>query len=97
MLGGHRWDSGDRDDACRCKEGILQMRLKSGRLVKRKYESSPFGGSVKTDVETQDERDWNSYVADQRELRDDPEYDPIRFDDGSGASSLSPRARGGGA
>lgn len=77
--GGHPWDSYDRDDECRCKEGVLQIRLKSGGFVRRRYLSSPFGGSIQTDAETQDDRDWNSYVDEQRELLNDPFFDPLTF------------------
>jgi hypothetical protein len=80
---GHSWDPHDRDDYCRCKEGVLQIRLKAGGLVQRRYLSSPFKADIKTDAVTADERDWNAYIAEQRELRDDPTFDGLMFDDGS--------------
>jgi hypothetical protein len=83
VTGGHPWDPYDRDDYCRCKEGILQIRLKSGRLVQRRFLSSPFADHVQTDAETTDERDWNAYIDQQRELRDDPTFDGLTFSDGS--------------
>lgn len=77
---GHKWSDDDIDDQCRCKEGVIQVRLKDGRLVRRRYLSSPFETKVMTDAETQDDRDWNAYVDEQRELRDDPFFDPLTFD-----------------
>lgn len=80
---GHNWDSRDRDDYCRCKEGVLQVRLKNGMMVQRRFQSSPFAAEVKTDAISEDERDWNAYIDEQRELRDDPTFDGLAFDDGS--------------
>ena len=75
-----------RDDRCRCKEGILQYRTQTGRFIVRKFLSNPFKGKVKTDAETQDERDWNSYITEQRENRGDVSWDPVQFTDGSSTS-----------
>lgn len=71
----------DQMDRCRCAEGIMQYRLQNGRLMVRKFMSDPFGGKVVTDAETQDERDWSAYITEQRERMDDPDWDPIVFDD----------------
>lgn len=68
----------DRDDYCRCTEGIMQLVTKNGRFIQRKFLSDPFAGRVITDAETEDERDWNTYLAEKREQLDDPTYDPIR-------------------
>jgi len=73
----------------------MQIRLKSGRLVRRRFTSSPFGGKVSTDAETQDDRDWNSFISDQRELRDDPFFDPMRFNDGTSITDWQKNARNG--
>ncbi len=81
---GHNWDPYDIDDTCRCVEGVLQIRLKRGDLVKRRFNSNPFAAEVKTDAISEDERDWNAYIDEQRELRDDPFFDGLQFDDGSG-------------
>lgn len=76
-------DPYDDRDRCRCREGILQIRLKNGQLMVRQFQSSPYGGEVQTDAESQDERDWNSFISEKREQLDDPTYDPIQFEDGS--------------
>jgi len=81
-----RWDEEgkrdphDIDDQCRCKEGILQYRLKNGKMVKNKLPNDPFQESVDTNQETEDERDWESYLQDKREQLNDPEWDPIQFE-----------------
>lgn len=84
---GHDWDKYDRDDECRCKEGIMQVRLKSGNLVRRKFLSSPFESTVKTDAISQDESDWNAYLQEKREFLGDESFDPLQFEDGSGSVS----------
>lgn len=76
-------DPYDIDDQCRCKEGILQLRTKQGVMIQRQFYSDPFGGSVVTDAETDDERQWNQFVTERREALNDPTFDPVRFDDGS--------------
>lgn len=70
----------DPDDYCDCVNGILRHRTASGRLIVRKFMSNPYAGSVRTDAETQDERDWNSFIAEQRELRHDPTFNPIQIE-----------------
>lgn len=76
-----RKDPYDIDDVCRCNEGILQWRVNSGKekgmLVQRRLKSDPFGGQVKTDAVSQDERDWNAYLKEKREIMNDPNWDPI--------------------
>ena len=66
------------DDYCRCSEGILQIRHKSGRIIQRRFESNPFKANVQTDAETQDERDWNQFLNEKREILDDPTWNPIQ-------------------
>lgn len=68
------------DDTCRCKEGVLAVRLANGRLIKRRFESNPFKGSVQTDAETQDERDWNSFIADKQNQMNNPNWNPIQIE-----------------
>lgn len=86
-------DPYDVDDKCRCKEGILQYRLKNGMMIKRKFESNPFAGRVMTDAETQDEIEWRQYVQEQREKMDDPTFDPVQFDDGTSTLDFIDQAK----
>jgi len=76
-------DPYDIDDRCRCTEGILQYRLKNGRLILKHFYSDPFAGQVMTDTETADEMQWRQYVTEQREKMNDPTFDPVQFDDGT--------------
>ena len=69
----------DPDVFCDCAEGILRHRTQKGQLIIRRFHSNPFGGKVQTDARSQDERDWNAFVAEKRELLDDPDWDPIQF------------------
>ena len=71
----------DPDDYCRCKEGILQIVTKKGMMVQRKFLSDPYKGKVTTDAESEDEADWNQYVAEKREQLDDPSFNPIQITD----------------
>lgn len=71
------------DDACRCTEGVLTYRTKWGKWIVRRFLTNPFKGKVTTDAETQDERDWNSYITEQRQIRGDESWDPVQFTDGS--------------
>lgn len=75
----------DPDDYCDCRNGILRYRTKSGRFIMRKFMSNPYKGEVKTDAETQDERDWNAFIDEKREKMDDPTWDPIQMMDGASA------------
>ncbi len=88
-------DPYDIDDRCRCKEGILQYRLQTGQMIQRRFYSDPFAGKVVTDSVDQDEIEWNQYVDEQRERMDDPNFDPIQFDDGTSTKDFIDRARRG--
>jgi hypothetical protein len=90
-----RLDPYDIDDRCRCAEGVLQFRVKDGRLLKKNFMSNPFAGKVITDAETPDERDWNQYIKERREQLDDPNYDPVRFEDGESTYDWTQRQRAG--
>lgn len=74
------------DDLCFCKQGIMRWVTKQDRLIIRKYETNPFKSEVKTDAVTPDEEDWNRYLGEQRELRNDEHWDPVKFNDGSGTT-----------
>jgi hypothetical protein len=78
---------------CRCTEGILQLRLKSGRFVQVRYQHDPFAGRVRFEGETEDERDWNNYIQLEREWRDDEHFDPVRYLDGTSTYDAARRAR----
>ncbi|HJS83543.1 MAG TPA: hypothetical protein VJ742_11990 [Nitrososphaera sp.] len=56
-------------------------------MVIKKFLSDPFAGKVHTDAESQDERDWNSFINEKREQLDDPDWDPIKFTDGTASST----------
>lgn len=83
------------DDLCRCKEGTMVWVTKEGRVITRKYKSSPFESQVKTDTQNQDDRDWSAYLNEQRERLDNPEWDPIQFTDGSSTTDWSSKYRAG--
>lgn len=87
VQGGHSWDRYDRDDECRCSEGILKIRRKNGQLVMTRYSKNPFQAIATREHITQDERDWNQYLQNAREELDDELYDPLIFDDGTTYSS----------
>ena len=70
-----------RDDYCECKKGVLRWVTQKDQLIIRRFQSNPFGGKVTTDAESQDEKDWNQYVAEKREELNDPHWDPIRIYD----------------
>lgn len=69
------------DDYCECKVGVLRWVTKAGQVIIRRFESDPFKGSVQTDAESQDEKDWNSYISEKREELNDPHWDPIKIVD----------------
>lgn len=77
-----KFDPYDIDCYCDCRNGILRHRTQDGRLIVRHFLSDPFGGKVSTDAETEDERDWNAFVAEKREYLNDPNWDPLEFADG---------------
>lgn len=81
------------DDRCRCSEGILQYRLKNGHMIMRHFHSDPFAGKVVTDAESQDEKEWNAYVDEQREKYNNPDWDPVTFDDGTSTRDFLDQAR----
>jgi hypothetical protein len=83
------------DDACRCKEGVLQFKLQTGEMVIRRFKSNPFEGKVITDAETEDERDWNSFVDEKRNQLGIENWDPVRFNDGTSTYDWMRKARGG--
>ena len=46
-----------------------------------KFKSNPFAGKVKYLKQSEDERDWDSYVKDMREKMNDPNWNPITIVD----------------
>lgn len=72
----------DIDDRCRCPESILQYRTKKGVLVKLPLQNNPFAGTVTTEPDNPDKRDWQRFLQEERERRDDPYYTPLFTDDG---------------
>jgi hypothetical protein len=42
-----------------------------------KFTTNPFRGQVKYEKQSEDERDWDSYVSDMREKMDNPYFNPI--------------------
>lgn len=89
-----RRDPTDIDDYCRCREGILQFRLQTGKMIQRRYKSDPYGGKVRTDAETKDEQEWNQYIKESREKLDDERWDPVRLTDGTSTHDWMKRQRG---
>lgn len=77
-----RRDPYDRDDRCRCVDGVLQYRTQTGQLIISRYKNDPFKGRIQQTATTQDEKDWNSYVQSQREKYNDPHWDPIHVTEG---------------
>lgn len=71
----------DPDDFCDCKRGIMRIRTNQGRLIVTKFPGNPFGGRAKFEGQTVDERDYESYVREQREKLNDEHYDAVTFDD----------------
>lgn len=86
-------DPYDYDDMCRCAEGVLQYRANDGRLLKKRFLSSPFASNIVTDAETKDEQEWKQYIAESRERLDDETWDPVRFTDGTSTHDWARRAR----
>lgn len=74
-----KYDPYDIDNHCDCKNGVLRWRTKEGKLIITPYPSNPFEGAVVKERETQDERDWNAYLHQQREKRNDPSFNPIEI------------------
>lgn len=75
----------DPDDYCRCKEGVLQYKTKEGRLLVAKIPGNPFGSKIESEKETVEERDYNAMVKRMREKTGDPNWDPVRFENGLSA------------
>ncbi len=71
----------DKDDYCDCKNGNLRWKTKQGKLLMTRFKTNPFKGTVKYEKKSEDERDWDSYVADMREKLDDPNWNPITIVD----------------
>lgn len=88
-------DPYDIDDRCRCREGVLQYRTKVGRLVVTKLPNNPFKQTMKFDSITQDEKEWEQYVDEERERLNDPGFDPVRFNNGQSTLDWTRRARSG--
>ena len=66
----------DRDDVCECRNGILRWKTQTGRRIIAKFD--PSTGNVIEEKKTQDEADYNAYLKEQREKRDDEHWDPIQ-------------------
>lgn len=84
----------DPDDTCRCTEGILQYVKETGQLVQVRFKSNPFAGVVKYQPVDKDEDDWESYLKDVREKKDDENYDPIQFQDGTSTAKWLKSSQG---
>lgn len=74
-----RRDPYDDRDQCRCSEGILQIRMKNGKLAQYKYPHNPFAGNIQSESRTKDEEEYDDYVNMMREKLDDPYYDPVQI------------------
>lgn len=75
------------DDLCRCKEGNMQWVTRDGKVLRRRFTSSPFASKVITDSHTQDDRDWNAFVTEKREALNDENWDPLQFHDGTSVTN----------
>lgn len=73
----------DPDDYCDCKNGILRYRAQNGRQLLARLSGNPFAGKVVSTPMDSDERDWEAYLTEVREKRDEPDWDPIQFYDGT--------------
>jgi hypothetical protein len=49
----------------------------------------PFKGQIQQETKTQDEQDYEAYLKEEREKRDDPTWDAVTFDDGSSVQDWS--------
>ncbi len=67
----------DPDDFCDCKNGVLRWKTKNGKILMTRFKANPFKGQVKYQKKSEDERDWDSYVADMRNKMGDPNWNPI--------------------
>lgn len=74
-------DPYDTEDQCRCREGLLQYRVKSGQLIKTELKRDPFGGTIEThNAVTEDEKEWEDYLQSERERRNDASWDPVTIE-----------------
>ena len=69
------------EDYCDCKNGVLRWRTQQGKLIMTRFKSNPFAGKVKYLKQSEDERDWDSYVKDMRGKMNDPNWNPITIVD----------------
>ncbi len=67
------------DDFCDCRNGVLRWKPERGPLIVTRYKVNPYGGSVKMEEKTQDEKDWESYLSDLREKHDSEHLNPIQI------------------
>lgn len=86
-----KFDPYDRDQYCDCRNGILRHRLQTGQLVMKKFLTNPYAGKVVTDAVSEDEEEWNRYIAERREALNDEHWDPLRFHDGQSIDEWAKR------
>lgn len=86
-------DPYDFRDRCRCSEGILQVVTKNGHFIQQKFPHNPYGGSINFDEKSQSERDWETFLAEERE-KYGSDYDPVQFEDGTSTTDHFNKARG---
>ena len=67
----------DPDDYCDCRNGVLRWRTQQGQLIISRLKQNPYKGEIKREENTQDQRDWDSYIRDMSEKFDDPHFNPI--------------------
>ncbi len=86
----------DPDDRCDCKNGILRWKTQKGQKIVAPLTKNPFEGKViQKDTESEDERDWQAYLKSEQERRDDPNWDPLMFDDGTSTNAWMERYKRG--
>ncbi len=85
----------DRDDRCRCTEGILQLVTRKGQFIQAPYPHNPFKGKIEHEKITEDERDFEQYLQQERERRDDPHWDPVQWEQGGSTHSWTQQANRG--
>lgn len=83
------------DDYCRCTSGILQWVTKDGRMTQSRMTGDPFKGTVMHETTSSDERDYNQYVDEMREKLNNPDYDPVRYNDGDSSLAWHQKHLGG--
>jgi len=89
----------DPDVYCDCRNGVLRHQTQSGRVIVRRFKTNPFKSNPTFEAEkvSADERDWEAYLKQAREVLDDPYFDPIRFNDGTSTDAWTKEQRGFGA